>query len=53
MMAGECDFLLRVLPHTWAVIAGSRSTTHQHRGGQSVKTDIPVLKIKPTLEPPA
>lgn len=53
LMAGDCDFLLRVVA---ADIDDYRQFQMQHltriRGVQSVKTEIPLQKVKPTSEVP-
>lgn len=53
LMAGECDFLLRVVA---ADLDAYRTFQAEHltriRGVQSVKTDIPMQKIKLSWEIP-
>lgn len=53
LMAGDCDFLLRILARD---LDGYRQFQIKHlgkiKGVQSIKTDIPMQKIKQTWEVP-
>jgi Lrp/AsnC family leucine-responsive transcriptional regulator len=52
-MAGDSDFLLRVMARTWTTTDISRSSTWGRiKGVRNIKTDIPLQKFRHSTELP-